>query len=99
MKRWEDVELVVTSPPIPLWKYATPQLDTDTVISIMVGDLQRLRLYATSKRPFQITQVVPEDVWWANELLIRAGYTWNLVKDEPHLLDHSNSLRGSDEAR
>jgi len=66
-----------------LWEYPTRQLDIDTIIAIMVGDLQRMRLYATEKRPFQIPQEVPGEVWEANARLIRAGYKWNLVPDDP----------------
>jgi hypothetical protein len=43
----------------------------------MVGDLQRIRLYA--ERGFQIPQDIPDDVWAAYEELVRAGYDQRLV--------------------
>jgi len=72
----------MTSPPIGLEEYPRGKLSLETIISIMVGDMQRIRLYATSKYPFQIPQVIPENVWEANQALIKAGYTFNVIKDE-----------------
>jgi hypothetical protein len=49
------------------------------VISIMVGDLQRIREYPA--RGFQIPQDIPADVWDAYQQLVRAGYDRHLMKD------------------
>jgi hypothetical protein len=51
----------------------------------MVGDLQRIKLYGAPPFHFQIPQEIPEEVWAAYELLVTAGYTWNLVKADPAL--------------
>jgi len=48
------------------------------VVSIMVGDLQRIKIYPA--RGFQIEQEIPEPVWQAFELLVRAGYDKYLVQ-------------------
>jgi hypothetical protein len=48
------------------------------VISIMVGDLQRIRLYPA--RGFQIEQQIPERVWEAYEELVKAGYDRHLLR-------------------
>jgi hypothetical protein len=48
------------------------------VISIMVGDLQRIRLYPAMG--FQIEQEIPADVWNAFEQLVAAGYDSRMVK-------------------
>ena len=45
----------------------------------MVGDLQRIRLYAG--RGFQIHQDIPDDVWRDYEDLVEAGYDKYLVRD------------------
>ena len=58
-KRWPGVDLMISSPPISFAAYPTAQLDLDTIISIMVGDLQRLRLYATDRYPFQAKRDPP----------------------------------------
>lgn len=53
-------------------------LRREDVVHIMVGDLQRLRVYA--EKGFQIPVPVSESAWAAHEHLVRAGYVDNLVK-------------------
>lgn len=75
-RRWPEVDVIVTSPQVSfdeyLSGYSNAALSTDDVVSIMVGDLQRIRLY--SEKGFQIPQDIPDDVWLAYEELIKAGY-------------------------
>ena len=56
---------MVTSPQVSfeeyLAGYSNESLSMDDVVSIMVGDLQRLRLYPA--KGFQIHQDIPDDVW------------------------------------
>lgn len=82
-KVWPDKELVVTSPQVSLDEYLSQcshdALSVDDVIGIMVGDLQRIRLYP--QRGFQIHQDVPDDVWEAFEGLVKAGYDTHLIAD------------------
>ena len=59
--------------------YSNTALSADDVIAIMVGDLQRIRVYAA--KGFQIAQDIPDDVWAAFEALVKAGYDKYLVKD------------------
>ena len=54
--------------PLSLEEYGTD----DTTIALMVGDLQRLRVYA--EKGFQAPLEVPDDIWAANERLVAAGY-------------------------
>ena len=81
-KVWPEKELVVTSPRATLDEYlsrfSNGALSTDDVISIMVGDLQRIVLYPA--RGFQIAQDIPADVWQAYEDLVKAGYDKHLVE-------------------
>ncbi len=58
--------------------YSNDLLSPADVVSIMVGDLQRIRVYA--ERGFQIPQEIPEDVWNASEELIARGYDARLVR-------------------
>jgi uncharacterized SAM-binding protein YcdF (DUF218 family) len=78
---WPGKPFVVTSPPVSLDDYlqrhSHPALSRDDVVSIMVGDLQRIRLYG--ENGFQIPQDIPPDVWDAFEELVRAGYDTRLV--------------------
>jgi uncharacterized SAM-binding protein YcdF (DUF218 family) len=76
-----EPQVRVTSPQVSMDEYlrgySHGSLSAHDVISIMVGDLQRIRLYA--ERGFQIPQDIPDDVWAAYEELVRAGYDQRLV--------------------
>lgn len=82
-KVWPGKRVVVTSPQFSmddyLRRYSNDALSADDVISIMVGDLQRIREYPA--RGFQIPQEIPDDVWEAYEQLVQAGYNRHLMKD------------------
>jgi uncharacterized SAM-binding protein YcdF (DUF218 family) len=76
-----EKDVLVTSPQVSfeeyLNEYANEELSTDDVISIMVGDLQRIKLYA--ERGFQIPQEIPVEIWAAYEELVKAGYDRHLI--------------------
>ena len=73
----------VTSPRVSLDEYLSgyshDALSSDDVIGIMVGDLQRIRLYPA--KGFQIPQDIPDEVWRAYEELVKAGYDKYLIND------------------
>jgi len=79
---WPEKEARVTSPQASmdeyLNRYSNGALSADDVISIMVGDLQRIREYPA--RGFQIHQDIPGDVWEAYEALVQAGYDRHLLR-------------------
>ena len=80
-QRWPEKAVVATSPRVSfdeyLTAYANKALTSDDVVGIMVGDLQRIRVYAT--KGYQIAQEIPDDVWQAFEELVQAGYVRYLV--------------------
>ena len=80
-KVWPEKELVVTSPQVSfdqyLDQYAHSTLTPEDVIAIMVGDLQRIRLYPD--KGYQIRQEIPVSVWAAYEELVKAGFDKYLV--------------------
>ena len=80
-KVWPEPEVSVTSPQVSMDEYlrgySHGSLTPHDVISIMVGDLQRIRLYP--EKGFQIPQEVPDDVWRAFESLVAAGFDRHLV--------------------
>jgi uncharacterized SAM-binding protein YcdF (DUF218 family) len=80
-KVWPEKDLVVTSPQVSmddyLRDYSHEALSEDDVVGIMVGDLQRIRLYPA--KGFQIPQDIPDDVWRAYEELVNAGYDKYLI--------------------
>lgn len=80
-KMWPGKDVIVTSPQVAfdeyLESYANQELSVDDVVSIMVGDLQRIKVYA--EKDFQIRQDIPPDVWSAYEELVRSGYDRHLI--------------------
>jgi hypothetical protein len=70
----------VTSPQITFEAYPNGAISRDDVIHIMVGDLQRLVLYAA--RGWSAPQEVPPEVLDAFAHLVEAGYTRRLVRSE-----------------
>ena len=80
-KLWPEKRVVVTSPQVSfaeyLANYANSELSSADVISIMVGDLQRIKIYP--EKGFQIHQEIPAEVWAAYEELVSAGYNKHLI--------------------
>lgn len=77
-KHWPDKQLLVTSPQIPFTEYPTTDISLERVINIMVGDLQRIRIYPG--KGFQIYQEIPPAIWQAYEQLVALGFDKHLVK-------------------
>lgn len=80
-KMWPEKDVIVTSPQVAfdeyLDSYTNEALSADDVISIMVGDLQRIKVYA--EMGFQIPQDIPPEVWSAYEELVSYGYNRHLI--------------------
>ena len=80
-KLWPEKELIVTSPQVSFDEYvahyANRSLSAADVVGIMVGDLQRIKIYPA--RGWQIAQDIPDDVWSAYEELVEAGYVKYLI--------------------
>ena len=73
---WPDVQAVYTSPQVTIPEHiahaqAAGMTEKD-VISTVVGDIQRMKLYA--QKGYQIPQEIPEQVWRSYEVLLRLGY-------------------------
>ena len=76
-KQWPDKDLIVTSPQISFEDYPTEEISMEKVINIMVGDLQRIRIYPG--KGFQIPQEIPDDVWASFERLVARGFNQHLA--------------------
>jgi uncharacterized SAM-binding protein YcdF (DUF218 family) len=80
-KMWPEKAVQVTSPRVMfhdyLTRYTNTSLSAADVIGIMVGDLQRIRIYPA--RGFQIAQEIPDDVWAAYQALVEAGFDAHLI--------------------
>ncbi len=77
-KHWPDKNLIVTSPQISFKDYPTNEIPAELVINIMIGDLQRIKVYA--EKGFQIHQEIPSDVWKAYEQLVKSGFDGHLIR-------------------
>lgn len=82
-KFWPEKEIVVTSPQTTfedyLQNYTNSSLSEEDVVGIMVGDLQRIRIYPA--KGFQIEQEIPVETAAAYDELVAAGYTKYLVQN------------------
>ncbi|HEY7511662.1 MAG TPA: YdcF family protein [Vicinamibacteria bacterium] len=77
--RWPELAVRVTSPQIAFEDYANAQITKDDVIHIMVGDFQRLLLYAD--RGWSARQEVPPQVMEAYRRLVASGYSNRLIRE------------------
>lgn len=81
MKQWPgpEIKISVTSPQISFADYPNAEISQQEVINIMIGDLQRIKIYP--KKGFQIYQEIPEDIWDAFNRLKQKGYTDHLMPE------------------
>lgn len=77
---WPNKKVIVTSPPFDFDEYPTEEITKDDIIHIMVGDLQRIRIY--SEKGYQISQDIPDDVWSAYQKLIKMGFTKHFIEED-----------------
>lgn len=78
---WPDIDAIITSPQLTINEYITNSvkqgLDEKTVIDVIVGDFQRIDVYA--KRGYQIPQYIPGEVNEAFKVMVELGYTSQLI--------------------
>ncbi len=78
-KHWPEKKLLVTSPQISFEEYPTKEISIEKIINIMIGDLQRIKIYP--EKGFQVYQEIPTEVWNVYEKLIEFGFDKHLVKE------------------
>ncbi|RDC63999.1 YdcF family protein [Adhaeribacter pallidiroseus] len=80
-KQWpgKQTEILVTSPQISFADYPNPEVSPEEVIAIMLGDLQRIKVYP--EKGYQTYQPIPAEVWSAYEQLIAQGFTNHLIAE------------------
>lgn len=76
-KVWPELEVVCFSKPMDFDEYLNSIRDSKLVVDMLVGDLQRIKLYA--EKGFAIDQEIPVDVQQSFEYLVAAGFTSRLV--------------------
>lgn len=79
---WPQANARYTSPQLTPEEYlrstAAQGLTEKQSIEVLVGDFQRMDIYA--RKGYQIPQEIPEPVWQAFHRLVELGYTGELVK-------------------
>ncbi len=78
-KRWPTVDVICGSRPLPLDDYIANIGDVDRVINMLVGDTQRIWVYAANG--WAIEQDVPSDVHKAYSQLVDVGFTSRLLPE------------------
>jgi len=76
-KLWPEVDVICASQPLPLDEYIESIGDVERVINMLVGDTQRITVYA--ERGFAIQQEFPTGVARAYERLVTAGFQKRLI--------------------
>jgi uncharacterized SAM-binding protein YcdF (DUF218 family) len=77
---WPQMPATLASPAMALDEYFTADLPADKVIHIMVGDLQRIWVYA--RRGWSAPQPIPSEVLEAYRGLVALGFTQHLIAEE-----------------
>lgn len=79
---WPEMDVVMTSPQVSIEEYirlSTAQgLEEKRVIEVLVGDFQRIEVYA--RLGYQLPQRIPDPVRQAFDALVALGYTRELVE-------------------
>ena len=80
---WPGLDFIVTSPQVTIPEYLEAALKQgithDASVSVIVGDVQRIDLYA--KLGYQLPQEIPEKAWEAFHTLVDMGYNSQLAKE------------------
>lgn len=77
-KQWPEVRWITSVPPLSFAEYVTPPVTPESTIELMVGDLQRLRVY--EEKGFQAHVDVPAPVWEAYQRLADAGFDRYVIR-------------------
>jgi uncharacterized SAM-binding protein YcdF (DUF218 family) len=81
-KQWPEIRWLVSIPDIAFCDYAGRDVPLRRTIELMVGDLQRIELYA--ELGFQVAQDVPAEVRRSYDFLCRAGYDRFVLPPRSH---------------
>jgi uncharacterized SAM-binding protein YcdF (DUF218 family) len=79
-KQWAGISWLVSSPSLSFDSYPDVEVPQSRMIELMVGDLQRIKVYAD--QGFQTAQDIPTDVWQCYEELVSYGFDRFVIKSE-----------------
>ena len=77
---WPEMPATVASQKMTLDEYFTPELPAEKIVPIMLGDLQRIWVYA--RKGWSAPQRIPAEVMEAYNELVRRGFTQHLLAGE-----------------
>lgn len=77
-KQWPEVSWYSRPPLIDFSEYPNEEVPLDRMVNLMVGDLQRLSVYA--EQGFQVAVDIPDNVQSAFDVLVDAGFTQFLLR-------------------
>ncbi|MFE3057111.1 YdcF family protein [Nocardia sp. NPDC059239] len=78
-KRWPKIDVICASRPLPLDDYIKSIGDVDRVINMLVGDTQRIWVYAA--KGWAIDQEMPDEVRKSFSRLVDAGFGRRLLPE------------------
>lgn len=76
-KQWSEIKWFVDSPRIAIEEYSSDETPLERMINLMVGDLQRLKIYAD--KGFSMPQRIPDDVADSFNLLVASGFDEQII--------------------
>src|SRR5262249_21979366 len=79
-KQWQDVNWQATAQRGTFDEYHNERVPLQRTISLMVGEVVRLKLYA--KRGFLVPQRMPRQVWESAQTLMACGYAQYATVEE-----------------
>ncbi|MBI4876906.1 MAG: YdcF family protein [Acidobacteria bacterium] len=74
---WPGMPATLASPRLTLEEYFTPELPPEKIVNILLGDLQRLWVYA--RKGWSAPQQFPAEVLDAYQRLVELGFTKHLI--------------------
>jgi uncharacterized SAM-binding protein YcdF (DUF218 family) len=76
---WPEMPATLASPQMTLDEYFTAELAPEKITNIMIGDLQRIWIYA--RRGWSAPQRLPTEVQAAYDRLVALGFTHHLIPE------------------
>ena len=78
-KQWPEVRWYASGIPLRFEEYPSGDITLEDTIQLMVGDLQRLRIY--ERAGYQVHIDIPEKIWGAYESLVQAGFDRYVIRE------------------
>ena len=87
-KQWPGVDWYPSPAKLSFSEYPTETITLEDSIQLMVGDLQRMRIY--EEKGFQAHVDVPDEIWQAYERLVRGGFDEYVIHPQAETISAVN---------